>query len=160
MASVTLLLQQARAAGLLIRRDGEALVVRGPADVDHLARELLTHKPLLLAMFDRERECRDHEVYAHRGRFVHWWQRADGGLVCAVCHPAPGSVGGPAIVDGAEVTYRGELAGEQSGWVIWRCSCEPPHPSPALAVACAMAEERRRRARRRVGRTRDRVPRA
>ena len=115
MACVTLLLCEARAAGLIVRRDGEVLVVRGPADVGRMARELLTHKPLLLAVLDHERECRGHEVYAHRGGFVDWWQRADGGLVCAVCHPSPDASRRPAILDRTEVTYRGALAGEQSG---------------------------------------------
>ncbi len=38
------LLEEASAAGLKVRRDGDRLVVRGPRDAEALARELLSHK--------------------------------------------------------------------------------------------------------------------
>jgi hypothetical protein len=44
------LYKEALAAGLEVRADGEHLVVRGPRRLSHLARELLAHKPEILAI--------------------------------------------------------------------------------------------------------------
>ena len=43
------LLEEASAAGLKVRRDGDRLVVRGPGDAEALARELLSHKAAVFA---------------------------------------------------------------------------------------------------------------
>jgi hypothetical protein len=89
MARVIALLQEARSAGLEVRRDREGLVIRGPATRDRQARELLAHKRLVLAVLEHEDECRGHERYTHHRRTVDWWCRLDEALVCSVCHPSP-----------------------------------------------------------------------
>ena len=50
------LFEQARAAGLEIRRDGERLVIRGPKDAEALARELLSHKAEIFTALERQPE--------------------------------------------------------------------------------------------------------
>src|SRR5436190_10041364 len=95
MACVTAMLARARAAGLDIQPDGSDLVVRGPAEVELLARELLDHKALVLATLDREEECRQHEQAVHRGEAVDW-SLEDGALVCSTCRPGPGAGHTPA----------------------------------------------------------------
>ena len=90
MARVIAMLREARAAGLEIHREGDALIVRGAEDLDGVARNLLSHKPLVLAALRHEEECRGHERAEHLDEPVDWRVVADGALVCCVCHPAAG----------------------------------------------------------------------
>jgi hypothetical protein len=87
MARVIAMLREARAAGLDVRRDGDALIVRGPEDQGGLARNLLVIKPLVLAALQREDEYRGHELTCHEGDPADWWQGAGGRLLCATCQP-------------------------------------------------------------------------
>jgi hypothetical protein len=65
MARVIAMLDEARAAGLDVHRDGADLIVRGRAGLGQQARELLDRKPLMLAALDHEDECRGHEHSEH-----------------------------------------------------------------------------------------------
>ena len=96
MARITALLGQARAAGLNVHRDGLALVVRGPEEQERLARELLSHKTLVLAVLDHEDACHEHERRQHGGQAVDW-RLMDGVLLCGACRPGQGGdpAGGP-----------------------------------------------------------------
>lgn len=103
---------------------------------------------------------RAHELHTHSGQRCPWWRYADRPAAPAVCGTCQPPLPELAVVDapaaaGGVLTYRGELAGEHSGWVwvVWRCGCSPAHPTLVLALACAQAELRRRaRLRRRVER--------
>ena len=44
------LLEEARAAGLTVKVEGEKLVVRGPRDAEHIALQLLESKPRVIAI--------------------------------------------------------------------------------------------------------------
>jgi hypothetical protein len=129
MARVVSLLEQARAAGLDVRRDGDDLVVRGPAVLGRLARELLSHKPLVLAVLEHEDECREHERSEHLGQHVDWRLTAEGALVCCVCHPAssadPRGAGGeggttgrpPCVMCKSTGRCEGRVVMPDGGWV-------------------------------------------
>ncbi len=85
MARVVAMLRDARSAGLDVRREGDALVVRGPDDLGGLARNLLVHKPLVLAALKHENDYRSHKLTCHEGESVDWRQGAAGRLVCSTC---------------------------------------------------------------------------
>jgi hypothetical protein len=87
MARVIAMLREARAAGLQVRRDGDALIVRGPEDLGGIARNLLAIKPLVLAALQREDEYRGHELTSHGGQAIDWLHGAGGRLVCSTCQP-------------------------------------------------------------------------
>lgn len=87
MARIVAMLRAARSAGLDVRRDGDALIVRGPDDLGGLARNLLGHKALVLAALEHEDEYRNHERIEHGGDAVDWRQDAGGRLVCSACEP-------------------------------------------------------------------------
>lgn len=57
MERVTTLLTQARAAGLMVRTDGERLIVRGPKQQSHLATVLLNHKAEVLALLSTDEQA-------------------------------------------------------------------------------------------------------
>jgi hypothetical protein len=88
------MLREARAAGLQVRRDGHALIVRGPEDLGGMARNLLAHKALVLAALQHEDEYRGHELATHDGGSVDWQQGASGRLICSNCQPPLFSVEG------------------------------------------------------------------
>jgi hypothetical protein len=125
MARVVAMLEQARVAGLDVHGDGEALVVRGPARLGRLARELLDHKPLVLAVLEHEDECRGHERSEHLGQHVDWRLTANGALVCDACHPASegasgegGTTGRPACsLCGSTGRCQGRVVMPDGGWV-------------------------------------------
>jgi hypothetical protein len=94
MARVIAMLDEARSAGLQVRREGADLIVRGQAGRADQARDLLDLKPLVLTVLDHEGECRGHEGSEHLGQPVDWRLAADGGLVCGACHPAAGRESG------------------------------------------------------------------
>ena len=81
------MLHEARAAGLRIRREGEALIVRGDEGQGNRARELLAHKPLVLEALEHEDEYRGHELSQHDGEHVDWREGSKGHLVCSSCEP-------------------------------------------------------------------------
>ncbi len=87
MARVIAMLREARRAGLEVRRQGDALIVRGPEDLGGVARNLLAQKPLVLAALRHEDEYRGHELTCHEGDSVDWQQGAGGRLVCSTCEP-------------------------------------------------------------------------
>jgi hypothetical protein len=87
MARVIAMLREARAAGLEVRCDGDALIVRGPEDLGGVARNLLAQKPLVLAALKYEDEYRGHELTCHEGEAADWRQGAGGHLVCLTCQP-------------------------------------------------------------------------
>jgi hypothetical protein len=137
MARVIAMLEQARAAGLDVHRDGADLVVRGAARQEHLARDLLGHKALVLAAMEQEEKCREHERSEHLGQSVDW-RLADYALVCCTCHqaliadqggePAEVSAAGPVGEDqaaaapacsmcGSAGRCQGRLAMLDGGWV-------------------------------------------
>lgn len=87
MARVIALLGEARAVSLEVRRDGDALIIRGRKDQGSLARDLLAHKALVLAALEQEDECRGHEGSQHDGAHLDWRLREDGRLVCSACQP-------------------------------------------------------------------------
>jgi hypothetical protein len=91
MARVIAMLDEARCAGLQVRREGAELMVRGQAGRADQARDLLDLKPLVLAVLDHEDECRRHEGSEHLGQPADWRLAADGALVCSACHPATAS---------------------------------------------------------------------
>ncbi len=95
MARVIAMLDEARSAGLRVRREGADLIVRARAGLGQQARELLDRKPLVLAALDHEEECRGHERSKHLGQPVDWRLTTDGGLVCCACRPAAGEEGEP-----------------------------------------------------------------
>lgn len=87
MARVIAMLREARAAGLDIRREGDALIARGSDDLGELARNLLGHKALVLAALEHEDRYRAHERTQHDGDAVDWQLGRDGRLVCSACEP-------------------------------------------------------------------------
>ncbi len=87
MARVIAMLREARAAGLEVHREGDALIVRGPEDLGGVARNLLTKKPLVLAALEHENEYRGHELTCHDGDAVDWQLGMNGRLVCSACQP-------------------------------------------------------------------------
>jgi hypothetical protein len=87
MARVIAMLREARLAGLEVRRDGDALIVRGAEDLGGVARNLLSQKPLVLAALKHEDEYRGHELTCHEGESVDWQQGAGGRLICSTCQP-------------------------------------------------------------------------
>jgi hypothetical protein len=85
MERVTTLLEQAQAAGLEVRADGDRLVVHGPQSAEALARQLLAHKADLMRLLSAppadvtaNEAC---DVCGSRER----WQWLDGRLCCRVC---------------------------------------------------------------------------
>ena len=54
MDRVTVVLAEAREAGLTVRADADLLVVRGPKSQELLARQLLAQKPQVLALLKAE----------------------------------------------------------------------------------------------------------
>jgi hypothetical protein len=56
MERVAEVLREARAAGLLIRADGDRLLVRGPKRLQATAQEVLRHKPEILVHLATERD--------------------------------------------------------------------------------------------------------
>jgi hypothetical protein len=87
MARVIAMLREARGAGMEVRREGDALIVRGPEDLGGMARNLLVIKPLVLAALRHEDEYRSHELTCHEGEAMNWLQGAGGRLVCSTCEP-------------------------------------------------------------------------
>ena len=87
MARVIARLREARAAGFEARREGDALIVRGPEDLGGVARDLLAHKPLVLAALEHEDEYRSHERLEHCGEAMDWHLGRNGRLVCSACEP-------------------------------------------------------------------------
>jgi hypothetical protein len=81
------MLREARLVGLNVRREGHALIVRGQERQGGLARDILSHKALMLAALEREDEYRSHERAEHDDESVDWRQGEDGRLVCSVCQP-------------------------------------------------------------------------
>jgi hypothetical protein len=85
MECVTTLLEQAQAAGLEVRADGDRLVVRGPQSAEALARQLLAHKGDLMRLLSAppadvtgNEPC---EVCGGRER----WLWLDGRELCRIC---------------------------------------------------------------------------
>ena len=87
MARVIAMLREARAAGLEVRREGDALVVRGPEDLGGMARGLFVIKPLVLVALQHEDEYRGHELASHEGESADWQSGPGGRLICATCQP-------------------------------------------------------------------------
>ncbi len=77
------MLREARQTGLEVRRDGHALIVRGSDELGGLAREILSHKALVLAALERESEYRGHERAQHDGEGL------TGGRVAMAASSAP-----------------------------------------------------------------------
>jgi len=121
--SVTSLLAELKAKGIEVRLEDGKPKLRGPqaALTEALVAELREHKAEIIAALSQQptpteptpaRPC-----YACGG--IRFWQRPDGGWVCAACHPAP-------IEDVPEVTVlrnlRDSLAhaifelAEAAGW--------------------------------------------
>jgi hypothetical protein len=129
MARMIAMLDEARSAGLQVRREGAGLIVRGQAGLADQARELLDLKPLVLAVLDHEQDCRDHERSEHLGQAVDWRLAADGGLVCSACRPAAGDEDGAAAsagqatgqpacsMCGSAGSCEGRLTTADGGWV-------------------------------------------
>jgi excisionase family DNA binding protein len=88
MARVIAMLREARAAGLVVRREGDALIVRGPEDLGSVARNLLAQKPLALAALPREDELRGHELSTHGGEYADWRSGGGGRVICATRQPS------------------------------------------------------------------------
>jgi hypothetical protein len=85
MECVTMLLEQAQAAGLEVHADGDRLVVRGPQSAEALARQLLAHKGDLMRLLAApppdviaSEPC---DVCGSRER----WQWLDGRELCRPC---------------------------------------------------------------------------
>jgi hypothetical protein len=128
MARVIAMLDEARSAGLQVRRDGADLIVRGQAALGDQAGDLLTQKPLVLAVLDHEEECRGHEGSEHLGQPVDWRLGVDG-LVCCVCHPAASQEAEPTTpaeqppaqpacsMCGSAGSCEGRLTTPDGGWV-------------------------------------------
>ena len=154
MARVIAMLREARAAGLEIHREGDALIVRGAEDLGGGARNLLSQKTAVLATLEREEECRSHERSVHLGEPVDWRQSADGALVCCACHPTltadqdghanvppageDGAATGPTCsMCGSAGRCRGRLAMPDGGWVCLAAIADGVlrvsgrHPRPA-----------------------------
>ena len=96
------LLVRAREAGLLVKRTGDLLTVRGPKRLAHLAELLLARKPEVLALIDAEQATRSrttpvaesvgefngnqsarHGALAYRGELARWpipWRQRWGEL--------------------------------------------------------------------------------
>jgi len=58
-------------------------------------------------------------------------------------HVGPGPAA-PDTTSSDRPGYRGELAGAETGAVIWQCQCDPLHATRPAALACALAELTRR----------------
>ena len=87
MARIVAMLREARAAGLEVRREGDALIVRGPEDLGGMARNLLELKALVLTALQREDEYRGHELTYHEGEPADWRSGPGGRLICSTCQP-------------------------------------------------------------------------
>ena len=82
-------LEAARAAGLVVRTDGERLVIRGSSTADVLARALLARKPEVLALLVAE-----DPAVAWRAEAMRTQLRAAGPLPFLVARPTPLGRGG------------------------------------------------------------------
>lgn len=80
------LLEQASAAGFTVRVEGDQLVVRGPRGHEAFVHALAARKDEVIAVLRRTHHPAE-PCFACGG--VRFWQRSDGGWVCATCHPAP-----------------------------------------------------------------------
>jgi hypothetical protein len=134
VARVIALLDEARAAGLDVRRNGHALIVRGQQGAGSAARDLLAHKALVVTVLEHEDECRGHERDRHDAAHVDWRLSDDGRLVCSACRPERL----PADPDGV---MRAVLAADQAA------ALADQKPAPAACPTCGSA-----------GRCEDRLP--
>jgi hypothetical protein len=93
------LLEQARRAGLELRVDGDAVIVRGPREQEGLVKALAEHKAELLRLLRQARATEPAQTTSHQpvpdrpcptcgGR--RWWPRpTDGAWLCSRCRPCP-----------------------------------------------------------------------
>ena len=79
------LLDEAYAAGLEIRADGDRLVVRGPQSADALARQLLAHKGDLMRLLSAPPADVLSDELCHVCGSRERWQWLDGRLLCRPC---------------------------------------------------------------------------